>query len=323
MVQTGIDVSNNNGTIGWDRALADPRVGFVIAKGTEGVGFLDKFLAYNLSAVRGWTGDGGEKKGAGAYGFGRPSVNQPEDEAAVLLRYLDAIGGLRPGELPWLDMEDEDVPVGVSVLEWSLRWLGFIEDKILHPPGIYTYPWYAENHGIAHDARLAKYPLWWASPDLARYPAPPAWGGQYALWQKVTTWRIPGIAGDVDGNELAGSLADFVALGLPHPQPAAVPNPDPATGKWIHEYFLPTWTLEEYGHPLEGAYLYDDSVTRQLFENGIWGSNGRAQPRKQGTGQSLFYMTGGRVPDWPTIHPLGVPDAGATAHPVGAPGTVQ
>lgn len=42
----------------------------------------------------------------------------------------------------------------------------------------------------------------------------------------------------------------------------------------------------------------------QLFENGVWSSNGRGEPKAEAAGQVIAHMTGKNLAEWPEWVPL-------------------
>lgn len=289
----GPDTSNWQGDPNWDTAIGSGMVDFAIVKCGEGVNFTDANFGRNFRELRRldvprW-----------AYHYALPSRNAPEDEADFTMRKLDAVGGLGAGENAALDMEDPDFWGDAG--PWSLRYLKRLEGHGVVGPKIYTYPSYVPERSL-NEPELAKYGLWWADYDGDEGPFRGPWDS-CELWQMNASTTIPGIGGNIDYNRFRGTVADFLALGQPGLVAPPI-NPDPVTGVWIHEYFMPVWSLATFGHPLAGAALYSDGYIRQLFENGVWRSNGRGNPTEDATGQALTYMTGGKLPDWPDVHPL-------------------
>jgi hypothetical protein len=76
------------------------------------------------------------------------------------------------------------------------------------------------------------------------------------------------------------------------------------TGEYIHPYFAERWNMTEYGYPIQPAVGYTDKRIRQLFEYGALECDVNGNDvKKAGIGQAMFYMTGDKYPDWPTVHP--------------------
>ncbi len=202
MTLEGVDVSNNNGAIAWERVAGAGKT-FAICKATEGINFRDAFLPLNLA---GCTAHGLAR---GVYHFARPSRNSAAAEAAFFVAVVRDI--LAPGDLVALDFEDEDLPVGAEGGVWALAWLEAVEAALGFSPLIYTYPSYVHERNVTTPG-LARYPLWWASYDLTAYPPPAPWG-QYAIWQYTANGKVPGIAGDCDLDSFEGPIEDLRALG--------------------------------------------------------------------------------------------------------------
>jgi lysozyme len=202
MTLEGIDVSNNNGTVAWDR-VAGAGIVFALSKATEGITFRDAFLQQNFAACKALG------LGRGAYHFARPSRNGAASEAAFFVSVVRDL--LEPGDLVALDFEDEDLPVGAQGGAWALAWLGAVEAALGFRPLLYTYPSYVPERNVTAPG-LARYPLWWASYDLTAYPPPAPWGG-YAIWQYTADGKVPGVAGQCDRDRFAGTLDQLRALG--------------------------------------------------------------------------------------------------------------
>ena len=209
-------------------------------------------------------------------------------EAEHFLRQLD----LWDGEPTALDVED---PAVFGVLTRVI--MGFaerVQRATNEWPMLYTYPYYKIERGI-DDPVLTQLPLWWADYDRA-YATDP-WP-RYSLLQYTASAQVPGVYSDlVDMNEFPGTREEFRALGST--VPVVTPGPDPVTGVWVHEYFRGVWQLGIHGRPRQGAALYTDGVTRQLFENVVLEGTGRGEPRQGGLGQLV-----NGYPDWPGVHPL-------------------
>ena len=91
----GIDVSNHQGHIDW-AAVADAGKAFAFMKATEGLGFIDPFLALN------WSQSKEHGLCRGAYHFARPELGSGAAQAEFFLSTL----ALEPGDLLALDLED-------------------------------------------------------------------------------------------------------------------------------------------------------------------------------------------------------------------------
>lgn len=214
----GLDCSNHQGEIDWF-AVAASGIAFAIAKasGDEGGGvnrFLDPYFVAN------WRGMASTPLVRGCYHYARPSVATPEASVALLAEALDAAGGLAPGDLVALDLEDPAVPVGTTLAPWAARWLELAAERFGVLPLLYTGDYYMREHGLYADAGLGaalglgRYPLWLASYQETRPPTPPGWD-RIAVWQHSASGRVPGVAGDCDTNVFDGSADELRALSAP------------------------------------------------------------------------------------------------------------
>lgn len=180
MGTNGIDVSNNNGRL--DLTHGFTGLDFVIAKATEGTGFVDPLLPWYHAQAR--------AAGAlfGAYHFGHMEQSAGKAEAGNFLTALAKIGGPAPGMSLWYDYEappggwqttpDNDAGVitdfrshiidarpGAKVGIYSdLDGFGRIL-PILHAAGFQAYDalWLADPTGQAEttDAPLARFGAAW------------------------------------------------------------------------------------------------------------------------------------------------------------------
>lgn len=219
----GIDVSNNNGSIHWGQVRNSGR-SFAIVKATEGTGFLDAYLEYNLIGLR------QVAMGEGCYHFARPNLHAPESEAAWFVS--NVIPLMRPGTVLALDLEEyQDSLSGCpDVPGWALRWLRAVEQRCGFKPWIYTSPSVISQYNLAREPELGAYGLWLASWGLAGMPAPPYPWDLTACWQSGVSapGDVPGISGQVDLDVFNGSLDQFKLYGMP----GAVTDPpgEPDTG---------------------------------------------------------------------------------------------
>lgn len=318
----GPDVSNNQGPIDWDTACAatfvdedgttQPYVSFGVCKLSEGINFFDQYVVQNINALRRL------KRGRRVYHYGLPSENAPEDEAGYVMRCLDRIGGLQEGEAYELDMEDPAFWGDAG--EWSNRHLNRLVQLGITRPKIYTYPSYVPERSI-DETGLAAFDLWWADYDGDEGPFRGPWTS-CELWQMNASTAIPGIGKRIDFNRFRGTIADFMKHGEGTTMSAAT-NPDPVTGFWIHEAFVPAYDFAAWGRPIGPAAEYTDGYVRQLFERLAMETSGKGQPKPSSLGAALVNMAAKNIPDWPSVHPLLPPDATAVAHPLGQPGAVQ
>ena len=229
MALKGIDISN------WQAGLnaANINADFVIAKATEGIGFVDQACdTFYQQAIN-------AGKLVGVYHFARNSVNSAEAEVDFFINnirgYLET-----PGTLFVLDWEDATHDVA-----WAKRWLDLFREKTGKKALIYM----SESVVLSHDwssVADADYGLWVARyrDNVADYnydmsnagPAPAVkWWKFYAMWQWTSSGRLDGWGGNLDCNEFYGdantwrAYAGDASAPAPAPQPAPQPSPAPSS----------------------------------------------------------------------------------------------
>lgn len=252
----GIDVSNHQGDVDWD-AVSASGVHFAFAKATEGNYYNDPYFSDN------WKNMHRVALNRGAYHFARPSSATPDQEASFFLASISHAGGLEPGDMLVLDLEDEQYqgggPYG-SAGEWALGFCTYVSEAVGFDPIIYTGKWYIESRHLSVTTDLGRYPLWLAAyqADLPETPAP--WP-QVSFWQYSDNGRVPGVVGPSDMNVFNGMVDRIPMLGKPDigipPDPA---NPEYNVGPGIldkmtqlhdapatnEHYVTPDWS-EAYG----------------------------------------------------------------------------
>ncbi|MFD0664374.1 glycoside hydrolase family 25 protein [Thermocatellispora tengchongensis] len=192
----GIDVSNWQGDVDWERHARDG-VAFAFAKASEGGDYTDTWFARNWAGMReNWLV-------CGAYHFARPK-GDPGEQAEHFLGVIRAAGGLRRGDLLALDLEDADGLPPARVARFARRWCRAVEERSGVRPFVYTFVAFAEDGNCAG---LAEYPLWISSPGSpkGRPHVPPPWD----------SWRLHQYAhSPIDKNVFAGSRRELTSLGL-------------------------------------------------------------------------------------------------------------
>lgn len=204
----GIDVSNWQGVVDWHSVKASGKT-FAGIKATEGSNIIDADFAAN------WAGARAAGLARIAYCFTRPEQGDPAAQAAWFVQTVNAHGGFEVGDLAAGDFETPDGTADESA--FALGWLGATESAIGFKPLLYCAEYWASSR--LTDARLARYPLWLACLDPATLPASIGVWKSVALRQNSWTLSVPGIGGNVDGDELARNLDGLKALGKPAPQP--------------------------------------------------------------------------------------------------------
>jgi lysozyme len=192
----GCDVSSYQGSIDFDALKA--AVGFIIAKATEGSGFIDAQFARNWS----------EAKRVGirraAYHFARPDLgNAAQDEARW---FLSQLGPLDAGDRLALDYE---VDWDGDVVGWCKTWLDLVRSVTGITPYIYLNLYLVSVYDWGAIEQPGGYPLWLADYDglpdaVIETPWP-----RVAIKQWTSAGTLPGINGLVDLNSSAWEGADM------------------------------------------------------------------------------------------------------------------
>lgn len=230
----GIDVSNHQGIVDWERVRADG-IQFAYIKATEGVGFVDERMSSNSSGAKA----AGIPRGF--YHYGRPdtqvgrSVETARDDAEAeadffLARVLPAGGDL----LPVLDLEERDVRKDL-VAEWAKAWLRRVADRIGAKPMLYFSPSYWTDV-VGSPSGFGSHPLWIAHYAVSS-PTVPGPFRRYTVWQYTSEGRVPGVTGFVDMNQLheKSTVESITVDGAgPPPPPQNLPGPVPKpTWFWV------------------------------------------------------------------------------------------
>lgn len=265
---SGIDVSNHQRHIDWPAVAASGQV-FAFMKATEGTYFNDKWFPWNWQRSR----EAGLNRGA--YHFARPSNDLPEAEASFFLASVNNAGGLEPGDMLVLDMEDTNYqgggPYG-NAGAWSLGFCEYIEAAVGFAPVFYWATWYLPTQ-IQATPELSKYPLWLARYQNTLPTAPQPWD-QLSFWQYSDEGAVPGVSGHCDMNIFNGSAANIPLLGMPGSLPQEPELPEYAVGPGIldamqdygdrpatnEHYLTPDWS-EAYGASGR-KYVYIASLNR-------------------------------------------------------------
>lgn len=198
MTLNGIDISN------WQRGIDLSKVpcDFVIAKATEGIGYVDKscdgFIQQALKS--------GKK--IGFYHFARPTANNdPIREADYF--YNNCKGYFGKG-IPILDWEAENR----HNVAWAKKWLDRVYQRSGVKPAIYMSESVVNSYDWSSVAN-ADYGLWVAkyrdnNPDynynMANAGSRPRvkWWKFYCMWQWTSSGRLNGYNGNLDCNVFYG-----------------------------------------------------------------------------------------------------------------------
>lgn len=200
----GIDISN------WQKGLDLSKIkyDFVIAKATEGIGFVDKCCdGFIQQAIK-------QGKPFGFYHFARPNVNDAEKEATFFYNNTKNYFGKGIPVLDWEAERKNDVA-------YAKRWL----DKVYQLSGVKPMIYMSESVVNAYDwSSVAKsdYGLWVAkyrdnnvdyNYDMSLCGTKPKvkhWGF-YAMWQWTSSGRLNGYNGNLDCNAFYGDLSTWNA----------------------------------------------------------------------------------------------------------------
>ena len=245
MTMNGIDISNHQGTAGFD--ISKVYFDFAIMKSTEGIGFVDKYcdrwVQYCIQNDKAW----------GFYHFARPT-NDPEKEAEYWYENTKNYFG---HGLPILDVEINNS----NVVQWVERFVKKIKELSGITPMIYTYKNFVDSYDwtpvVDMDCGLwiACYnsKKWIYNYDIGNAGPKPTqkYWPFYAMWQYTSTGHIEGYNGNLDCNIFYGdrevwekyvgsTKPDVPGTGdkdeepvkpTPEPTPDPTPEPEPDSGK--------------------------------------------------------------------------------------------
>jgi len=193
----GIDVSSFQGPIDWRRVKAAGIV-FAFARVSDGMDVIDQRFEENFRAMRRF----GIRRGA--YQYFRAGAD-PEQQADLLMRAVRRLGRV---DLPLVaDVETDDGMSADEVRDRLARWLRRIERRTRRRPIVYTSP----SMGITLGDQFSDYHLWVAHYEVDCPTVPAGWQ-EWRFWQRSSTGRVAGVAGDVDLDAFAGTVADLGRL---------------------------------------------------------------------------------------------------------------
>lgn len=196
----GIDVSEHQGDVSWKQVKR--KCGWAVIKATEGRTFTDStFTAKRLRAMR------AAKLKIGAYHFARPDNNRPKNEVRHFVSTVQRVGGGqfiswedwkqgKPGVLGVLDFEQAPYDA-----EWAAAWGAWFEKETGVKAVIYGGG-YSLNPILSALRRFAG--VWIAAyvDDWRPYFDGPE--DRVLLWQDTSSWKCPGVKGNVDHNRYVG-----------------------------------------------------------------------------------------------------------------------
>jgi len=210
MTRLVIDISHYQGTPSFRTVAAAGLVG-VIMKVTEGTGVTDPGFQSNRTAAL------AAGLLVGGYHFIRPG-----NIAAQASRFVRSCLPYDDNFLFALDHET----AGVSLDDVKL-FLSTIQKATGRMPVLYSGNVIKEQLGNSIDPDLAKYRFW-----LAQYSSNPSWPKTWVkpwLWQYSATGKVPGISGDVDLDDYAGTPEQLAAEWAGSMAGPAVSPPVPPT----------------------------------------------------------------------------------------------
>lgn len=201
---TGVDVSkyqhDTGKPINWAAVKRSGQT-FAFIKATGGSDRTDPWFE------REWVAAGRAGMIRGAYHYADPRHSADAQAAHV----VSVVGTTREANNLGivLDLETSGGLSPSRLATWAHTFLRGVERRTGRVPILYTYPnfWHTK---MRDNRTFGAYPLW-----LARYgprPAPlPGWD-RWTFWQRSSTYRVPGIPGNVDHNVMCCSMATLKAL---------------------------------------------------------------------------------------------------------------
>ena len=223
----GIDVSRFQGHIAW-KQVGRTQLRFAFVQASRGSGD-DCLLApdacgpdpyylrnYELARAEGLRVGADHRAFASDPGTEVSGIAGAKRDARVEANvFAAAVGRIRGRDLlPVLDLETPFTNLDEPELRaWVRAWLARVERKLAVKPIIYTNDssWQATGNTTAF--ALEGHPLWVANFDVPSPLVPAAnWAGRgWSIWQYTSSGRVPGIAGNVDRNKLAGGFRPVAA----------------------------------------------------------------------------------------------------------------
>lgn len=250
MAVQGIDVSHWQGAIDWAQVNANPDIGFVVMKATEGGTFVDDQFERNWKAC---------KKPRAAYHFWR-YADDPNKQAVNFNAVVRAIAG-DVKVRPVFDYEDKNAPkmgnIYSNIKEFHDRAQALFDGRtpLCYTAGWFWDPWIGKDLFGSNPLMVANYPWWWPKdpenpegdwrdaktfaeflielPKHTGRPVLPKTGGWKLdkVWQFSSHGRVDGIDGDVDLDLFNGTQEDVNAF-FYFDAPVVLPPPPPSGVNW-------------------------------------------------------------------------------------------
>ena len=196
----GIDVSEYNGNIDWDRVstiFGEHKIHFAFIRSTAGKDKVDKQFKENWNALK------DSNIHLGAYHYYRPDENSLEQAK----NFIDNVI-LKKGDLPpVLDIERQSNVQSMEQLKIGLqKWLDTVEMHYCVKPILYS----GSNYFTTFlKKEFTEYPLWIANYNKTKKPVNHDW----TFWQYSDKGKVDGIRRKVDVNVFDGSdqeLRDYL-----------------------------------------------------------------------------------------------------------------
>ena len=204
-IMNGIDISNWQKDINLKDVLNRTNTGFVIAKVTEGVNFVDKYYHGFLDTAL------SEKKCIGFYHFAHPENNSAEQEAMFFYENAKDYFGKGIAVLDWESS-------GQANTMWAEEWL----DRVYNLTGIKPIIYMSESVVNSYDwSRVSKvYDLWVAkyadnqidyNYDMSHAGSKPVvkYWTSYIMWQWTSSGRLNGYLANLDCNVFYGNKSTW------------------------------------------------------------------------------------------------------------------
>ncbi|MDS0527164.1 glycoside hydrolase family 25 [Clostridium sp. SHJSY1] len=189
----GIDVSNYQKDVNWEKVAENKKIKFAYIKATEGMDYQDKYFQKN------WEGASKTQLYRGAYHY-FTITSSGEDQAKNFTNLVPAEEGCLP---PVVDIEEKGLDKDQFKRELK-DFIRVLEEKYKQKPIIYTvHPLYDEY--IKGD--FEEYPIWIR--DIVK-PPKLSDGREWIIWQYSSRDRIDGIDTYVDVNVLQGELCKLI-----------------------------------------------------------------------------------------------------------------
>ena len=225
----GIDVSNHQVRVDW-ASVASAGATFAFAKASEGSNFADGWFASN------WQGMKAAGLVRGAYHFARPSRGGPITEANWFLRNLGYAGGVEPGDILVLDLEDDGVEPEYDLTFWVNAWVQAVREAVGFSPIIYSRLSYLAHHsGDSPD-------IWNLAVWLADYNSGVTPPSGALIWQYTDMGTMRGITTNFDMNRAYLTIEELRELGMPQPTPQ--PTPEPTTSRQTAIDVTNGWSIQ-------------------------------------------------------------------------------